>query len=151
MGCPFCILVEERLTDLDISRAGVGMDVSATAINCTVDVMAVEASLHRDGLLDIDAAGAGIGVEVEACAASDGEVNVAGARAEPPIRRGLALDFNVAGTGAGLEGSGDTTEGDVSAAGLCFDVARRCLLKLDIAGACAEDRRTGDAEGADVT
>src|SRR6266702_1372682 len=101
------------LADLDVSRAGVGTDGWAAAVDDAGDVVAVEAALHGDGLLNIDAAGAGVGVEVETCAAADGEVDVAGAGAEVPVGGGLAVDLDVSGAGAGFECAGEAAEGDV--------------------------------------
>ena len=65
-------------------------------------MMAVEAALHGDGLLDLDVAGASVGVKVEACGAY-GKTDVAGAGAELPVGCWLTVDLDVAGAGAGFE------------------------------------------------
>ena len=58
---------------------------------------------------------------------------------------GCPCGFDVAATGAGFEGAGESLKADTAAAGLGFDVAGAGLLEFDVAGAGAEGRGTLDA------
>jgi hypothetical protein len=124
------------LLDLNVAGASADADGGATAVDGAAYVMTVQTPLHRDGLGDVDAAGAGVCVEIEVGVADD-QTDGSAPCGELPVCGGLALRFDVAAAGAGLEGASDALKTDAAAAGFCFNVAGADLLKFDITRAGA--------------
>src|SRR5437868_12240804 len=117
------------LFDLNVAAAGTHTDRGTAAVDHATYVVFIEAALHGDGLRDGDGAGAGVGVEGEVGVA-DGETDGSAACAELPVCGGLACGFDVAAACAGLEGAGEATEMNGTAAGFGFDIAGPGLLEF---------------------